>query len=279
MPLTGANDGPDVPLVLHVIPSSVARGAQREARALVDQLDATGVRRHRLLTLYAGPPGVQADLTLAHPGDAPGVGFDLRLVRRLRTELRAIDPAVVVAHGGEPLKYLVPALLFRPRPLVYYAIGTYSGSPGAAHQALWRFLQRRPDLVVAVGEEVRAESIDRFGVPADRIIFIPNSRDPDLFRPSGGARGSETQVVFVGALTPGKRPERFIEAVDRLRRQGFHFRARIIGDGPMRPGLEVAARAADIELMGSRPDVPELLREADVLVFTSLPPAKECRGC
>ena len=39
------------PLVLHVIPTTAPRGAQREARALADRLDAPGTRRHRVLSL------------------------------------------------------------------------------------------------------------------------------------------------------------------------------------------------------------------------------------
>ena len=48
----GAADG--VPLVLHVIPTATARGAQREARALATRLDLPGTRHHRLMSLFAG---------------------------------------------------------------------------------------------------------------------------------------------------------------------------------------------------------------------------------
>ncbi len=58
-----------LPLVLHVIPTTVARGAQLEARALADQLDRPGVRVHRVLSLFDGPAEVVADLSLGHRGD------------------------------------------------------------------------------------------------------------------------------------------------------------------------------------------------------------------
>lgn len=80
----------DGPLVLHVIPTAVARGAQREARALATRLDAPGIRYHRVLSLFAGPDQVGVDLTLDHPGgDTAAVGFDPRLVLRLRSLLTA----------------------------------------------------------------------------------------------------------------------------------------------------------------------------------------------
>src|SRR5579871_3504932 len=93
------------PLVLHVIPTRRARGGQREARALADNLDRAGVRAHRVLSLFGGFDEVRADVALDLPGGrAPAVGFDPRAVLALRRSLRRLDPSVVVAHGSEPLK-------------------------------------------------------------------------------------------------------------------------------------------------------------------------------
>ncbi len=267
-------------MVLHVIPSAVARGAQRGARDLVDRLDRPGSLSHRVLTLFVGPAEVPVDLSLGHAGgDTPGVGIDLRLVRRLRSFLIDLDPAVVVAHGSEPLKCLVPAMVGHRRPLAYHAIGTYSGSHRRTQERIWRFLHARPDLIIAVGEEVRSECIDRFGVPEHKVVFVPNGRDPATFHPrAGGNQPATPQVLFVGALTAGKRPERFIAAVQELRRRGFSFSARVVGGGTRHRELVDPAKAAEVELLGSRPDVPDLLREADILVFASLPSGEGMPG-
>lgn len=263
----------DGPLVLHVIPTPAGRGAQREARALADQLDQPGLRRHRVLSLFDGPEEVAADFSLRFPGgDRAAKGFDPRLVRRLRTALADHDPAVVVSHGGDPLKFLVAAMAGRRRPLVYYAIGTYAGPPdGRLQLALWRWLSARADIVAACGEEVRRQCTGLLGVPAEKVAVVVNGRDPETFHPRPeGARRAEPLVVFVGALTPTKRPERFIELVAALRAGGHGVGARLIGDGPMRSALAPAAEAAGADLMGQRPDVPDLLREADLLVFPSV---------
>src|SRR5271165_5261515 len=96
---------PDVPVVLHVIPTATARGAQREARALATRLDVPGERHHRLMSLFDGEKQVAVDLALDHPGgDRPAQGFDARLVWALRAALKGVQPTVVVAHGGDPLK-------------------------------------------------------------------------------------------------------------------------------------------------------------------------------
>ena len=105
------------PLVLHVIPTPLARGAQREARALADQLNDPGVRSHRVLTLFDGPDEVRSDFSLHGAGGAVAArGYSVRMVPKLRSALRRLDPVLVVAHGGDPLKYLVPAMTGRRRP-------------------------------------------------------------------------------------------------------------------------------------------------------------------
>ena len=83
----------DVPLVLHVIPTPAARGAQREARALADHLESPGKRHHRVLSLFDTNAEVVVDATLGHTGgDAPAIGFDPRVALRLRSALGQYGP-------------------------------------------------------------------------------------------------------------------------------------------------------------------------------------------
>ncbi len=266
------------PLVLHVIPTRRARGGQREARALADRLDRPGQRSHRVLSIFDGSDEVRADVDLARPGGRrAGVGFQPGAVLALRQRLRLLDPAVVVAHGSEPLKYLVPAMGRRPRPLAYYAIGTYSGSPRAAQLHLWRRLIARADVVAAEGSEVADEAVRRFGVDPSRVVLTPNGRDPSVFHPPARREGAPT-LAFVGALTDGKRPDRFVEVVADLRATGRSFRALLVGEGPLRAQLEGPARAAGVELVGHRDDVAEQLRSADVFLFPSAPAGEGMPG-
>jgi glycosyltransferase involved in cell wall biosynthesis len=52
----------------------------------------------------------------------------------------------------------------------------------------------------------------------------------------------------------------------------------MVGDGPLRSGLEEGAAAAGVEALGERGDVPELMRGADVFVFPSLPEGEGMPG-
>ena len=186
----------------------------------------------------------------------------------------------MVAHGGDPLKYLVPAMVGRHRPLAYYAIGTFAGPRRRRSQLwMWSRLLRATDVIAAEGPEVKSECTELLSAPADRVVMTPNGRDAEEFHPRRSAGGqSQPLIAFVGALTEGKRPDRFVETVAALRTQGMAFRAQLIGDGPLRRALVAPSEDAGVELLGSRPDIAELLRQADLLVFPSRPAGEGLPG-
>jgi glycosyltransferase involved in cell wall biosynthesis len=236
------------------------------------------VRRHRILALVESAgvtedEKVVVDYTLGGGGSVTTVGFDPRLVVRLRRALDRLTPVLVVAHGGEPLKFLVPALFRRRCPLAYYAIGTLARpAENPVRRLLWRFLVRRPDLVAAEGTEVLDECRTVLGVPAGRLVLVPNGRDPEEFRPAADADSRAVPVIaFVGALTEQKRPDRFVDLAAALRARGLGFRALVVGEGPLGPEIVPRARAAGVELLGARGDVAEVLKGTDIFVFPSLP--------
>jgi glycosyltransferase involved in cell wall biosynthesis len=266
--------------VVHVVPSPRGRGAQRAARILVDRLNQFGPPRHRLLALYDGPPEVETDLSLAHTSrrGRPAEGFDPRLALRLRTTLRRLHPAAVVAHGGDAMKYGLPAVIGSGTPLVYCVIGTYAGPETVPHVWVWKGIMTAASLVVAVGHEVAEECTGRFGARRERVVEIPNGRDPTLFHPRHGTAAGPPALVFVAALTPQKRPHRFVEVVQRLRATDRSFRAMMVGDGPLAATLKPFAEAQGIEVLGARSDVPDLLRSADLFLFTSLPAGEGMPG-
>jgi glycosyltransferase involved in cell wall biosynthesis len=259
--------------VVHVLPSDLDRGAQVYAGRLRDALAGDPEQRHLVVSLFAAPDGVlRADLRLGvPPGRARRAGLDPRAVARLRKALRDVGADVVVAHGGEPLKYAVAAA--GRTPLVYYKIGLSSAEMSrAGHRRLYRLLTRRATRVVAVSRAVADQCHRVLGVPRDRLSVIPNGRDPETYRPAAASSGGATlppSVLFVGRLEPGKRPGLFLDVVECLRQRGHELDARMVGDGPLRSDLERRADTLGVQLLGVRTDVPDLMRETAVLVMTS----------
>ena len=103
-----------------------------------------------------------------------------------------------------------------------------------------------------------------------RPVAVPSPVDA---RPTADAT-----LIFVGALTPQKQPDRFVEVVRRLRAEGRPSRAWWSATARSPGTLAPSAAAHGVELLGSRSDVPELLRRSDVLVFPSRPTGEGMPG-
>ena len=210
----------------------------------------SGVPQHRLLPLRL-PYGQAAAL-------ARNADLAARLVERLR-------PAVLHAatdHGNGRV-----ALALRETyglPVVYEVRGFLeetwlTQAPGRsrddetyrARRALETSCMREADLVLTLGEAMKAEIVGR-GVPEERVLIVPNAVD-DAFLgplPDGapvrarlGVAPEEFVVGTVGSLTPHEGIGTLLHAGEELRRRGVPVRLLIVGDGPERPTLErLAAR-------------------------------------
>jgi glycosyltransferase involved in cell wall biosynthesis len=136
--------------------------------------------------------------------------------------------------------------------------------------------------MLAVSEQVRQNAIERLRIAPDKVRVLYNGVDLTRFHPRAerdvlrgalGAAPDDLVVLFAGRLVPQKRPEDFLalartlSADDAPTRPKVHFW--LAGDGVMRGELESHARAASVQVLGLRDDMPELLAAADVFVMTS----------
>ncbi|WP_345206223.1 glycosyltransferase [Fodinibacter luteus] len=258
--------------VLHVLPADQGRGAQVYAGQLRDLLADDSDQRHLVVSLFEAPEAaLRPDIRLDVPsGVLRRAGLDPRAVRALRRTVRDTRADVVVAHGGEPLKYVVATS--GGRPVVYYKVGLSSTELSRPlSRRLYRFLAGRSSRVVGVSEAIVDQAQDVLGVPRSRLLAIPNGRDPMTYHPPGGgeSRAEPPLVLFVGQLEPGKRPGLFLDVIEALRSRGLSFDAAVVGDGPLRAAMEGRAARLGVEMLGVRSDVPDLLRRASLLVMTS----------
>jgi glycosyltransferase involved in cell wall biosynthesis len=80
-------------------------------------------------------------------------------------------------------------------------------------------------------------------------------------------------LAFVGRLMADKGPERFIAVAAALAKQLPRMRAVVVGDGPDRQALKSLARElgaeSNVEFLGQRSDVTDLLAVSRVFVLTS----------
>ena len=147
---------------------------------------------------------------------------------------------------------------------------------------LWldRLTQVFVDHNVCVSRAVAEFSIHNSGLKAAKVSVIANGVDDQRFatatavdRASLGLTAAPL-VLFVGRLDPQKAPFVLLEAFERLIARHSDWQLLFVGDGPLRSSMTEWATKhrlnSNVCFAGWRPDVPELLKTADVLVLPSL---------
>jgi glycosyltransferase involved in cell wall biosynthesis len=102
-------------------------------------------------------------------------------------------------------------------------------------------LLERAQLFLCISHFIRRRAIEG-GFPEEKLYVHPIGIDVDLFRPPL-RRNAEPLVLFVGRLAEVKGCDHLIRAMRRVQAQLPDARLVVIGDGPLRPRLELHAQA------------------------------------
>ena len=146
------------------------------------------------------------------------------------------------------------------------------------------FSLERSHHVTAVSESLRADTVASVGVRCE-IEVIPNFLDCDEYRriPDPALRGQfaaadEAIVVHMSNFRPVKRVDAVIDVFRRIRDER-RARLLLIGDGPVRPGVERIVHdhglTEDVVFLGEQHDPVRWLSIADLFL---LPSAQESFG-
>jgi glycosyltransferase involved in cell wall biosynthesis len=102
------------------------------------------------------------------------------------------------------------------------------------------------DLVVTLGEAMRDEIVAR-GVPAEKVLIVPNAVSEEFLQPLPdatalrnelGIKPKEHVVGVVSSLVPHEGIGTLLEATRLLKDRGLPVRVLIVGDGPERAALQ-----------------------------------------
>lgn len=97
------------------------------------------------------------------------------------------------------------------------------------------------DVLICISQALSDLIVQNMGIPANKIIVLPNGVDPNHLDPSQAhpiRLFDGPTIGFVGGLLTWHQLDLLIEAIAHLRQEGIFYRLIIVGDGVMRKPWE-----------------------------------------
>lgn len=197
--------------------------------------------------------------------------------------LQAFPADVIHAHTSFFYSSLVAAALSKRLGLPMVTtlhVGSLGEMPlrtrlmaGVYERTLGSLIMAQSKTVIAVSHAV-ADHAERVGVNPNKLTVIANGVDVDEYSPAFYKGADRLRFTCVGRLIGNKGPQHLLEAVPALLEVAPDSEVVFVGDGPMLETLQARATALDLNdsvtFLGSRDDVPDILRDSDVFVRPSL---------
>jgi glycosyltransferase involved in cell wall biosynthesis len=266
------------PTVIHYTDAVDFGGAERMIVTLMAGLQAK--RRSQVLVHHAGPDirrliAFAADLGIATWALPPmrGTGRLLATLDFVR-QLRRQAPALFHAPLSSPTacRYGLIAARLAGLPVVA-TVQLFIPVRGARAVYPYRLLSLAVDRYIAVSRSVAREMEPLCLNASSKIRVVYNGVPVEQFEGdarSGVCEVGRPRVLTVARLHSQKGLPHLLRAATLLR----DVRFLVAGDGPDRRALDDEARSLglgeQVEFLGHRDDIPELLRTADVFVLPSL---------
>ncbi len=249
--------------VLHVIHSGGFYGAERMLADHCLALSATLDSR----VVFISPPQALLERFSAMGIACEAVGSLAELVRIVERYAQVVN-----AHNFRAQLYAWRAARQCRRPLVFTQHGF---TPRNLKQRLYMYssilLCKTPvvsHVVCVAGSIVRQH--EKLHVPERKLSLIANGLPVGRTQPR---QTFQPLIGFVGRLSREKGPDLFLQAVIPLLRQRPEARAVMLGDGPMRDGLQMEidrqGLAGRITLAGYQEGMDAWLSRLSVLVISS----------
>ncbi|MBE9101078.1 glycosyltransferase family 4 protein [Vacuolonema iberomarrocanum] len=203
----------------------------------------------------------------------------------LTDALKRLKPDLVHASLTlSPLDFLLPEICeelkiplvatFHP-PFDHKLRNFTSGTQHLTYQVYAPFLAHYHRVIVF--SNLQKDLLTRLGVPADKVVVIPNGVDPQKYSPGAGLMkqelAAERLFIYQGRIAPEKNIEALLKAWKRTK-MGDRAKLAIVGNGPLLSAL-MPAYGADqgVLWMGFVAEERrriDLLRSADIFILPSL---------
>ncbi len=267
--------------VMFALTSMPVGGAETLLVNLIRRLDREQFLPELCCLKELGPLGEEMAEEVPTFSQLIGGKTDVRVLGRLAKLLawRRID-ALITVGAGDKMFWGRLAAWRAGVPVVASALHSTGWPDGVGR--LNRLLTPMTDAFIAVAPAHGEYLVERERFPRAKVRVIPNGVDVERFggdaqrlavRSELGLAPTTPVAGIVAALRPEKDHLQFLRAAAIVRRRVPEAVFLIVGDGPLRPGLEAAAAelgiAQAVRFLGTRSDIPGLLAAMDVFALTS----------
>ena len=237
--------------------------------------------RHEVHLITYDPMGRELDGVTEHVVGAPDQNLYLSFwPRHLRVAkiIRRIRPDLVHAHFIAKYGFHLPFLAVHPTVVSAWGDDVLIlPRQSRAISFFTRLVLDRTDLVYAVSHNIERHLEDDFGVPAEKVRYMPFGIDTEMFSPDPAPpeKAREIRVLCNRGFHPVYDMRTLVEGFCRAYRRDGRLRLVLKGDGPEKDAIRELVRSLGMEDVvsfrerSSYADVPRDYRQADIFVSTA----------
>lgn len=269
--------------ILYVITGLGMGGAETQVIALADKM--TEIGHEVILISLVGE-------AIVKPKSSSIVCYEMNMMKTplslistynsIRGLLRQHQPDVIhshMVHANLMMRFI--RLSFPMKRLICTAHSNNEG--GKLRRFLYRLTNTLCDVFTNVSESAIKTFEEQHVAKNNQMICVHNGIDTQRFQHSSLLRNklrSEFEIendkvlfIAVGSFNTAKDYPNLLNAFQKIIFQGNNAHLIIVGDGPLRSGIEAQINTLKISeqvtLLGVRNDIPELMSAADIFVLSS----------
>ena len=221
---------------------------------------------------------------IAGLGRSVSVVSDVRAFFALVAMIKKIAPDVIHTHTAKAgvLGRLAAILAGRKAKRVHtfhghLLHGYFSGWKVKLVIAIEKFLAKRTDILVTVGNQVKNDLLAAGIGNADQYrVFFPGLVEPakiskDVARQQFAMGASDIYVAYVGRMTGIKRPDRLLNTAAEIKARNLPVKFIVAGEGDLFEAAKNDAQRRDLPVtfLGWRKDIGALFAASDIAILTS----------